>query len=173
MSDGVVDRIAIGVAAPVGRTFACDSLEAGVLEQVEPLGDVEQLRVEGLGLEVAGVDFDRRAGVTVDDGLRTSNKRIFAAGDVCSRFKFTHTADAMARIVLRNALFFGREKASALIVPWCTFTDPEVAHVGLSPEDANVAGIPTETIRVDLADVERPPMNRIPEYRRKRGLTDT
>lgn len=111
--------------------------------------------VEGLGLELAGVAFDRREGVTVDDGLRTSNKRIFAAGDVCSRFKFTHTADAMARIVLRNALFFGRAKASALVVPWCTFTDPEVAHVGLSPEDATVAGIPTETIRVDLADVDR------------------
>jgi pyruvate/2-oxoglutarate dehydrogenase complex dihydrolipoamide dehydrogenase (E3) component len=73
--------------------------------------------VEGLGLEAAGVGYDDK-GVAVDDRLRTSNRRIFAAGDVASRFKFTHTADALARIAIRNALFLGRAKASALTVPW-------------------------------------------------------
>ncbi|MBI4161338.1 MAG: mercuric reductase, partial [Acidobacteria bacterium] len=81
--------------------------------------------VEGLGLEAAGVECDK-TGVKVDDYLRTTNRRIYAAGDICSVYKFTHAADAMARVVLRNALFFGREKASDLVIPWCTYTDPEV-----------------------------------------------
>ena len=86
--------------------------------------------VEGLGLEAAGVRFGKR-GVEVDDHLRTSNRPIYACGDVASRFQFTHIADALARIVIQNALFFGRAKASALTIPWCTYTNPEVAHVGL------------------------------------------
>src|SRR5204862_3486462 len=78
--------------------------------------------IEALDLPAAGVASNRE-GVIVDDHLRTSNRRIFAAGDVCSRFKFTHAADALARIVIRNALFFGRARASALVIPWCTYTD--------------------------------------------------
>ena len=111
--------------------------------------------VSGLDLEVAGIEFDRRTGVNVDDNLRTTNRNVFAAGDVCSRFQFTHTADAMARIVLRNALFFGRAKMSALTVPWATFTDPEVAHVGLSSADAASRGFKTVTYRVDLSGIDR------------------
>ena len=87
--------------------------------------------VTGLGLESAGVEYDEVEGVKVDDRMRTTNRRIFAAGDVASRFKFTHVSDATARIVIRNALFFGRDRMSALTVPWCTYTDPEVGHVGL------------------------------------------
>jgi pyruvate/2-oxoglutarate dehydrogenase complex dihydrolipoamide dehydrogenase (E3) component len=79
--------------------------------------------VDGLNLEAAGVAADAR-GVTVDDGLRTTNPKIYAAGDVCSPYKFTHAADAMARVVLHNALFFGRKRASALVIPWATYTDP-------------------------------------------------
>jgi pyruvate/2-oxoglutarate dehydrogenase complex dihydrolipoamide dehydrogenase (E3) component len=82
--------------------------------------------IEGLNLEAAGVDYTRD-GVTVDDRLRTSNPRIYAAGDVCSKHKFTHAADATARLALRNALFFGRGKMSQLLMPWVTYTDPEVA----------------------------------------------
>jgi len=84
--------------------------------------------VEGLDLAVAGISTDA-GGVVVDDHLRTANRRVYAAGDICSRHKFTHAADAMARIVLQNALFFGRKKAGALTMPWATYTDPEVAHV--------------------------------------------
>jgi len=102
--------------------------------------------VEGLDLEAAGVRYDRRAGVEVDDRLRTSNPRVYGAGDVCFPHKFTHAADACARIVLANALFRGRQKASSLVVPWCTYTDPEVAHVGLT--EAEAAG------RTDVAVVE-------------------
>jgi pyruvate/2-oxoglutarate dehydrogenase complex dihydrolipoamide dehydrogenase (E3) component len=87
--------------------------------------------VEGLGLENVGVEFDPRRGVRVDDRLRTTHKRIYAAGDVCMDWKFTHAADAAAKIVVQNALFLGRKKLSSLVMPWCTYTDPEVAHVGL------------------------------------------
>ncbi len=85
--------------------------------------------IESLNLSAAGVAFEPRAGVRVDNRLRTSNYHIYAAGDVCSKYKFTHTADAMARIVIRNALFFGRQRVDSLVLPWCTYTDPEVAHV--------------------------------------------
>jgi pyruvate/2-oxoglutarate dehydrogenase complex dihydrolipoamide dehydrogenase (E3) component/uncharacterized membrane protein YdjX (TVP38/TMEM64 family) len=110
--------------------------------------------VDGLGLEAAGVAYDA-SGVTVNDHLQTSNPRIYAAGDVASRYQFTHTADALARIVLTNALFLGRKKASALTVPWCTYTSPEVAHVGLYESDARERGIATDTITVPLHDVDR------------------
>ncbi|MGE0705765.1 MAG: mercuric reductase [Vicinamibacterales bacterium] len=111
--------------------------------------------VEGMGLEAAGVKFDIRKGVEVSDGLRTSNPRIYAAGDVCSVYKFTHAADAMARIVIQNALFFGRAKASRLVMPWCTYTDPEIAHVGLYEKDASERGIETNVISVELGKVDR------------------
>lgn len=110
--------------------------------------------VDGLGLEEAGVRHGKR-GVEVDDTLRTSNKSIFACGDVASRFQFTHIADAQARIVIQNALFFGRSKASALTVPWSTYTTPEVAHVGLSAKDAQAKGIEVETLTVPLSTVDR------------------
>jgi pyruvate/2-oxoglutarate dehydrogenase complex dihydrolipoamide dehydrogenase (E3) component len=111
--------------------------------------------VEGLHLEAAGVQYDAKKGVHVNDRLRTSNPRIYAAGDVCSRFKFTHAADAMARIVIRNALFWGRAKASTLTMPWCTFTDPEVAHVGLYPGEAAARGMAVETFDQALSGVDR------------------
>ena len=111
--------------------------------------------VEDMGLEAAGVDFDARKGVIVDDRLRTSNPRIFAAGDVASRYQFTHAADFLARIVLANALFPGRQKASALTIPWATYTDPQVAHVGLTPEAAAQQGVDIETFSHPLEDTDR------------------
>jgi pyruvate/2-oxoglutarate dehydrogenase complex dihydrolipoamide dehydrogenase (E3) component len=111
--------------------------------------------VAGLNLEAVGVAYDARDGVKVNDRLRTTNRRIFAAGDVCSRFQFTHAADAMARIVLRNALFLGRAKASALVIPWCTYTDPEVAHVGLHEEEAVQQGYNLQTFVQELSQVDR------------------
>jgi pyruvate/2-oxoglutarate dehydrogenase complex dihydrolipoamide dehydrogenase (E3) component/uncharacterized membrane protein YdjX (TVP38/TMEM64 family) len=110
--------------------------------------------VEGLGLEAAGIAYDAH-GVRVNDRLQTTNPRVYAAGDVCSRWQFTHTADALARIVLTNALFLGRKTASALNVPWCTYTSPEIAHVGLYEKDAHAKGIATDTITVPLHDVDR------------------
>ncbi len=110
--------------------------------------------VEGLSLESAGVEYDR-AGVRVDDHLRTTNPRVYAAGDVCSRFQFTHAADAMARVVIQNALFFGRARASALTIPWCTYTEPELARVGLTAAEAADRGIPTDTFVQEMNAVDR------------------
>jgi pyruvate/2-oxoglutarate dehydrogenase complex dihydrolipoamide dehydrogenase (E3) component len=110
--------------------------------------------IEMLDLARAGIDAGPH-GVVVDDRLRTSNRRVYAAGDVCSRFQFTHVADASARIVIQNALFFGRRRASALTIPWCTFTDPEVAHVGLSADHAEKRRPDVQTISVPLSDVDR------------------
>jgi pyruvate/2-oxoglutarate dehydrogenase complex dihydrolipoamide dehydrogenase (E3) component len=111
--------------------------------------------VEGLVLEAAGVAFDR-IGVTVNDFLQTSNKRIFASGDVCLSAKFTHTADAASRAVIQNALFPGpKKRLSKLIIPWCTYTDPEIAHVGLYPHQAESQGIAVDTWEVAMADVDR------------------
>lgn len=110
--------------------------------------------VEGLGLEAAGVAASRQ-GVVVNDRLQTSNRRVYAAGDVCSPFKFTHVADATARIAIQNALFYGRRRASALVLPWCTYTDPEVAHIGVSAAAALEAGRQVQTITIPLADVDR------------------
>src|SRR5205807_1716797 len=111
--------------------------------------------VDGMGLDLAQVQFDTKTGVHVNDRLQTSNPRIFAAGDVCSRFKFTHAADALARIAVQNALFYGRAKASALVIPWCTFTDPEIAHVGLSEKDAQAQGVAIQTFVQEFRHVDR------------------
>ncbi|MFQ5779848.1 MAG: mercuric reductase, partial [Nitrospiria bacterium] len=116
--------------------------------------------VEGLGLEGAGVEYDLTDGVKVNTLLQTANPRIYAAGDVCFPFKFTHTADALAQIVIQNALFphpFGLGQASteSLIMPWCTYTEPEIAHVGLYEADAKAAGIDVETFTFHLNEVDR------------------
>ncbi|NUM53088.1 MAG: mercuric reductase [Candidatus Hydrogenedentes bacterium] len=113
--------------------------------------------VEELGLDAAGVEFDPRSGVVVNDHLRTTNPRIFAAGDVCMQHKFTHAADAAARIVIQNALFgfLPKKRASALTIPWCTYTDPEVAHVGLNERDAQRRNIDIDTIRVEMKQIDR------------------
>jgi pyruvate/2-oxoglutarate dehydrogenase complex dihydrolipoamide dehydrogenase (E3) component len=111
--------------------------------------------VEGLGLENVGVEFDVRHGVVVDDYLRTTYRHIYAAGDVCSRFKFTHAADFMSRLVIQNALFMGRVRASKLLIPWCTYTSPEVAHVGLSLKQAAESGIEWTTYTQPFQSVDR------------------
>lgn len=115
--------------------------------------------VEGLGLETVGVDYDK-TGVKVNDRLQTTNPRIYAAGDICSRYKFTHAADAMAQILIQNALFphpLGLAYASmdSLIMPWATFTEPEVAHVGMYEADAKQKGIEVETYTYKLDEVDR------------------
>lgn len=110
--------------------------------------------LEGLDLEAAGIAFDRN-GVQVDDRLQTTNPRVYSAGDICSAYKFTHTADAQARILIANALFKGRQKVSRLVVPWCTYTDPEIAHVGMYEQDARAKGIAVTTLTVPLAEVDR------------------
>lgn len=148
-------NLAITQAAD-GKRLTVDSHEAHYDLTVDEIlvGTGRAPNVEGLGLEAAGVAHDK-TGVKVDDRLRTTNRSIFAAGDICSRYQFTHAADAMARIVIQNALFFGRAKASALTMPWCTYTDPEVAHVGLYEHEAKEKGIPVQVFTQELNRVDR------------------
>jgi pyruvate/2-oxoglutarate dehydrogenase complex dihydrolipoamide dehydrogenase (E3) component len=114
--------------------------------------------VGGFGLDSAGIQFTDR-GITANDYLQTTNPRIFAAGDVVGSYQFTHAADAMARICIQNAFFslgpFGRRRLSELVVPWTTYTDPEVAHIGLTQAAAEQQGIPIDTYREDLQHVDR------------------
>ena len=111
--------------------------------------------VSGMGLENAGVEYDNRNGIEVNDRLQTTNPSIYAAGDVASKFKFTHVADFQARIVIQNALFMGRSKASALTVPWATYTSPELAHVGIYPSEAEQQGIEIDTYTQPMSGVDR------------------
>ncbi|MEX0866054.1 MAG: mercuric reductase [Pirellulales bacterium] len=110
--------------------------------------------VENLNLEAVGVEFDKR-GVKVNDRMQTTNPMIYAAGDVCSPYQFTHAADFMARIVIQNALFLGRKKSSSLVMPWCTYTSPEIAHVGLYEHQAQEQGIKVDTFVQQMRDVDR------------------
>lgn len=111
--------------------------------------------VERLNLESAGVEYKIGDGIRVDDFLRTSNRRIYAAGDVCLEHKYGHTAEVSAQMAVRNALFHGRERLGDLVIPWCTFTDPEIAHVGLYVREANQRGIPVKTFTIQMHEVDR------------------
>jgi pyruvate/2-oxoglutarate dehydrogenase complex dihydrolipoamide dehydrogenase (E3) component len=135
--------------------LACGGGEHTLAVDAILVGAGRRPNVEGLNLEAAGVAFDPRRGVTVNDRLQTTNRRVYAAGDVCSRYQFTHAADAMARIVIQNSLFLGRRKASALTIPWCTYTDPELAHVGLSEREAAEKGVRVTPFVQELEHVDR------------------
>jgi pyruvate/2-oxoglutarate dehydrogenase complex dihydrolipoamide dehydrogenase (E3) component len=110
--------------------------------------------VDNLGLEAAGIAYGR-TGITVDARLRTSNKRVFAAGDVSGGYQFTHVAGYHAGIVLRNALFRLPAKADMRAVPWVTYTDPEMAHVGLNEAAARQAHGQIRILRWPFAEVDR------------------
>jgi pyruvate/2-oxoglutarate dehydrogenase complex dihydrolipoamide dehydrogenase (E3) component len=151
-----------------GKNLELSRVDEGVRMKAESQGKrydlvVDQLliaagrapNVERLGLESAGVEFDLKRGVKVNDRLQTSAPRIYACGDVCSTYRFTHAADFMARIVIQNALFKGRARASSLLIPWCTYTSPEIAHVGLDESEANARGIAIDTFTQPLDKVDR------------------
>jgi pyruvate/2-oxoglutarate dehydrogenase complex dihydrolipoamide dehydrogenase (E3) component len=111
--------------------------------------------IEGLDLEVAGVEYDR-TGVKVNDFLQTSNPKIYASGDICLPYKFTHMADATSRAIIQNALFPGpKKRISKLVIPWTTYTDPEIAHVGVYEHEAEARGIEVDTITIPMSDVDR------------------
>jgi pyruvate/2-oxoglutarate dehydrogenase complex dihydrolipoamide dehydrogenase (E3) component len=111
--------------------------------------------VDGMNLEAAGVAYDLRRGIEVNDYLQTTNRRIYAAGDVCFPYKFTHTAEALASIAIQNSLFFRTKKSSALTIPWCTYTDPEVAHVGLTEGEAKSKGVEVDEYEQRFHEVDR------------------
>jgi pyruvate/2-oxoglutarate dehydrogenase complex dihydrolipoamide dehydrogenase (E3) component len=111
--------------------------------------------IEQLNLDAVGVKFDKAQGILVDARLRTSNPRIYAAGDVCSPLQFTQNADAQARIIVRNTLFLGRARVDALTIPWCTYTKPEIACAGASRAQLSQTGTPFDALRVEFGDLDR------------------
>jgi pyruvate/2-oxoglutarate dehydrogenase complex dihydrolipoamide dehydrogenase (E3) component len=145
----------------VGKRITVDSHGRQYVVTVDEIlvGVGRAPNVEGIGLDAVGVEYDK-SGVKVNHRLQTTNPRIYAAGDICSRYKFTHAADAMAQIVIQNALFphpLGLAYASveSLTMPWCTFTEPEIAHVGMYEKDAKATGIEVETYTYKLDEVDR------------------
>ena len=133
--------------------FTCGGERSVVVDEIL-VGAGRAPNVEGLNLEAAGVIYDRQ-GVQVNDHLQTSNPRIYGVGDVCMAWKFTHAAEEAARIAVQNALLPGRRKLSALTMPWCTYTDPEIAHVGMYEHEARQRGIDVDTFTHPWRDVDR------------------
>jgi pyruvate/2-oxoglutarate dehydrogenase complex dihydrolipoamide dehydrogenase (E3) component len=159
--DGVRVRLSTRLQAvevsPDGKLLSLETPDGPLQATVDEIlvGVGRTPNVEGLDLEAADVKYDH-TGVLVNDFLRTTNPRIYASGDICLPFKFTHTADAASRAVIQNALFPGpKKRISALVVPWCTYTDPEIAHVGLYAHQAEQRGIAIDTWEVQMSDVDR------------------
>jgi len=110
--------------------------------------------VDGLGLDAAGIAFERR-GIMVDARLRTTNRRVYAIGDVAGPYPFTHTAGYQAGIVIRNILFRLPAKVDYRALPWATFTDPELAQVGMTEAKAREAGERIRVLRAPFAEIDR------------------
>lgn len=110
--------------------------------------------VEGLELERAGVKLDRR-GIIVDKHLRTSAPHIWACGDVIGHLAFTHVAEYQARLILRNAFFPFKSRYDYSAVPWTTFSDPELAHLGATEEELREKGVNYEALRFPFSQVDR------------------
>ena len=159
--DGIEVRLntrAVNVRAEGGQKLVdlvSDDYKSTVAVDVIQTGTGRVPNVEGLDLKAAEVDFDCSTGVKVNDFLQTSNPQIYAAGDSCLEHKYTHTADASARIVVQNTLFDGRQRLSALIIPWCTYTDPAIAHVGLYVRQAREQDVPVKTFTIPMHDAYR------------------
>ncbi|GAB4264178.1 MAG: mercuric reductase [Candidatus Promineifilaceae bacterium] len=158
--DGIHLRLGAAIqqitTGPEGKVihYTLDGEETAVTVDEILLAVGRRPNVEGLNLEAAGIEYTRR-GVTVNDKLQTTNPNVFAAGDVAMKYQFTHLADAAARMVVQNALFMGRKKQSALIIPWVTYTDPEVAHVGLYDHEAEAQGTAVDTFITHLKETDR------------------
>ena len=133
--------------------FTCDGQQSVAVDDIL-VGTGRAPNVDGLNLEAAGVNYDR-CGVQVNDNLQTSNPRIYGAGDICMAWKFTHAAEDAARIAVQNALFPWRRKLSALTMPWCTYTDPEIAHVGMYEHEARQRGLEVDIFTHHWRDVDR------------------
>jgi len=122
------------------------------------VGVGRQPNIQGLGLEKVGVEADPKQGICINDYLQTTHPNIYAVADCCMRWKFTHAADAAARILIQNALFsvfgIGRRKLSGLTMPWCTYTDPEVAHVGMPSSEVGERQ-DVRTFNLFLSEVDR------------------
>lgn len=145
-----VDRCGAGVAVALSGDAEAARVEASHLL----IAAGRRPNVDGLGLAVAGIEHST-AGIRVDARLRTTNPKIFAVGDVIGGLQFTHVAAHHAGIVLRNALFRLPAQVETRAVPWVTYTQPELAHVGLSEAKARADRIDFRILRHSLAENDR------------------
>jgi pyruvate/2-oxoglutarate dehydrogenase complex dihydrolipoamide dehydrogenase (E3) component len=111
--------------------------------------------VENMGLHAAAIDFDTERGISVDDFLRTSNADVYAAGDVCNWLQFTNVAELSARIAVQNAFGASIRRPLQSQIPWCTYCDPEIAHIGIDVREAYRRSIPLKSFTVMMQDVDR------------------
>jgi len=177
--EGVVVR----AGAAVVRVEAADArvkvvVRAGAGEQVLDgshllVATGRRVNTAGLGLEDAGIEYDG-GGIRVDQGLRTANKRVYAIGDAAGGAQFTHAANYHAGLVIRNALFRLRVKVDDDLIPRVTFTDPELAHVGLTEAEARRRGVALRVLRWpyhenDRAQAERETVGHIKVVTDRRG----
>jgi pyruvate/2-oxoglutarate dehydrogenase complex dihydrolipoamide dehydrogenase (E3) component len=159
-ADGVVlrERVQVQAVERAGNGVAVVLSGEGAGERVEgsdllvAAGRAPQ--VDGMNLELAGVAFDRH-GIKVDARLRTTNTKIFAIGDAIGGYQFTHVGNYHAGIVIRNALFRLPAKVDYGALPWVTYTDPELAHVGLGEVQARERGHAVEVLRWPFEDNDR------------------
>ena len=161
VSDSLVNRgVHLQLGAAVSELTATDGKIIVKTERTETVVETvlaavgRQSNFHNLSLDKAGVVTDKRS-ITVDKHYRTSQKHIFAIGDVSSPYQFTNFADAQARAVIQNALFPGNASANTDLLPWCTYTSPEIARIGLSPIDAENKGIEFDTYRYDWKNSDR------------------
>ncbi len=145
-----IEALGQGVRVHVSAAGKSDSVEGSHLL----ISAGRKPNVADLGLDAAGITFDKR-GVKVDAGLRTSNSRVFAIGDVAGGLQFTHVANYHAGIVIRRALFRLPAKTNDGIIPWVTYTEPELAHVGLSEPEANAKKMAIKVLRWPFHENDR------------------
>ena len=132
-----------------------DDYRSSVVVDAVLIGTGRIPRMDDMGLEAAGIEHDPVNGIRVDDFLRTGNPAIHAAGDACVAHKYTHVAARTARMAVANALHGGQQRLSMLTIPWCTYTDPEIAHVGLYVRQAMERQVPVSTCTIPLHAVDR------------------
>lgn len=153
-ASGVDVYVGQGVQEIRGQgTVVCGAAEIHCERVLVALG--RKPNTQGLNLKAAGVELNAQGSVVTNAKLQTSNTRILAAGDCTAQLQFTHHADAQARALIQNALFAPTAKVSGLIVPHCTYTDPEVASVGAMPQTLSSAGVAFDTFAFDLNDLDR------------------
>jgi len=152
--DAKIRRVAGPTGAIMLTVVASDGRETVLTGTHLLLAAGRRANIEGLGLDAAGVTV-ADGHVLVDDKLRSSNRRIFAIGDVIGGYQFTHLAEHHAGIVLRHAIFKLWWTKPSSVIPWCTYTDPELARVGLSETEAREKGVAHRVYRFPFSDIDR------------------
>lgn len=145
-----VSKMDGGVAVTISRNGQSEAIAGSHLL----LAAGRAPNVEGLGLDAAGIKYSRK-GIEVDASLRTANRKVSAIGDVAGGLQFTHVAGYHAGLIIRRVLFKVPVKTDTAAIPWCTYTDPELAHVGLTEAQAKEKGIAHSVSRWPLHDNDR------------------